>query len=351
MPTSIHEQTLLATVLPGLESVAIDEITTKLPKASIVGVYRGRILFNTQPPFDHTTQLRSVDNIYMLIERFKVGPHKADLAQLCSTVAKIDLLPFAKWVSSSLDSPTFVVNASKKGKMTYSRFDAADAAAEGILRRHPRWVKGQLDEHQLEFRLDIDQQDALFSLRMTAADFRFRGKQRLFTKAALRPTVAHALVWCSTPEPTDSFLDPFCGSGTLVCERMHYPAARICGSDISEEAISAARENVPLPHHTQAAFQRWDARNLPVDAKSITKIVTNLPFGRQILPHDDLSGLYADVLQEFKRILADDGAVYAITDQTDTLARAIATTGFQHEALATLSLKGTLPQLFCLRHG
>lgn len=348
MQLATHARIFLATVLAGLEDIAADEITVKLQGAVIREMTRGKILFEAALPLDQILQLRGVDNLYILVGRFSVGPHKADLATLRQSVAHLssNLDAAAAMVEPATDKPTFVVNASRKGRQTYSRFDAADAAMQGIADELSGWVIGAPEQHNLEFRLDIEDTSALLSLRLTSADFRFRGPQRLFTQAALRPTVAHALVWHSNPQRTDRFLDPFCGSGTILAERAHYPATRIQGGDISEDTVAVARQNTP-PADGAVTVQQWDARSLPIDANAIDKIVTNLPFGRQILPNDDLHSLYAQVLQEFKRVLTRDGVAYVLTNQDEILERS-SSAHFHRAVSAVLSLKGTRPKLFRL---
>jgi hypothetical protein len=65
---------------------------------------------------------------------------------------------------------------------------------EGIKKRYPHRKIDTSKNHDIEFRLDIIDDNALFSIRLTDAIYRFRQKQRSFNKAALLPTVAHAMV-------------------------------------------------------------------------------------------------------------------------------------------------------------
>lgn len=332
----------LATVLPGLEPVAAAELTAKIADAMLLEIRRGKLLFTTAAPVDDLLDLRSVDNIYVFIDRFGVGPHRSDLPDLKRAVAAAKIRGAV--AAAGLDGggrPSFVLNASRSGKQTYSRFELAAAAAEGIAEVCPRWRNGTPEEHQLEFRLDLADAEALLSLRITPASFRYRGETRGFSQAALRPTVAHALVWLSEPNPDETFLDPFCGSGTILSERAAYPAQRILGGDASAEAVAVARHNLP-----GATIQVWDACHLPLDAASVDCVVTNLPFGRQILTPDAVGGLYHDFLQELRRVLRPAGRAFMLTDQVDALETAGMATGLRLERLMPLSLKGLHPWIF-----
>ena len=83
--------TYMATIVPGLEDVAISEITSKLPGSWIQAKLRGRILFATDSSWEKLMQLRSVDNIYFHIAWLKIGSHKADLADLTSSIEDLEL--------------------------------------------------------------------------------------------------------------------------------------------------------------------------------------------------------------------------------------------------------------------
>jgi tRNA (guanine6-N2)-methyltransferase len=365
MPSTLPVPTYLATVLPGLEPVAESELRTKLPGAAVVETLRGKLLFSSRRPPADLLQLRTVDNLYRFIARFPAGPHRAHLADLAATIAGLDLSPAEAGVPPGA-RVTFYVNASRAGRHTYSRFQAAEAATRGILARQRRWRRGTAEDHDLEFRLDIAGDEALLSLRLTPPSFRFRGQERLFARAALRPPVAHALVWLTTPQPADCFADPFCGSGTIVLERAAYPARRIIGGDRSPEAAATARHNLAQlaagadsaagsraerAGASGPAIMRWDARRLPLAAASFDRVATNLPFGHQILSPEAILSLYRDLARELERVLTPTGCAILLTDQVDALERAAATARLRLESLAVLSLKGLHPRIFRLARG
>lgn len=332
--------TYMATVAPGLEPVAISEICTKLPSAWVQNQLRGRILFNTDAPWEDLEKLKCVDNLYLHIAWLKVGPHKVHLADLSTDIENTPMhhLPL---IASAGPSTKVVVNASRAGQHTFSRFDAANAALAGLSAAH-KFTPGTVDSHDLNFRLDIIDTDALFALKLTEPTFRFRGK-RTFSPAALRPPIAHALVWLSNPRSTDTFLDPFCGSGTIPIERGAYAALSITGGDNSPEAVAVARANAPS--HIQ--IRQMDACNLAnVAPNSITIIVSNLPWGKQIAPGQDITDLYSRFFQEMDRVLTSHGQAILMTDQESAIETACKVSGLGHQSLHTVSLHGALPTIY-----
>lgn len=337
--------TYMVTIVPGLEDVVISEITTKLPGAWIQARMRGRILFAANSTWEELQKLRSVDNIYLHMTWLKIGPHKADLTDLTNDVEKTTFPDFPYYLRARRYKARAIVNASRSGHHTFSRFDAAQAVLKGLTCAHG-FVAGTTDAHDMEFRLDIIDQDALLSLKLTNAAFRFRG-QRTFSQAALRPPIAHALIWLSEPKPNDVFLDPFCGSGTIPIERATYPAKSIIGGDISLEAVKAARQNAP----TQVDIHCMDACDLVgIAPQSVTAIVTNLPWGRQIAPDTDIGTLYSRFLSETRRFMVATGRAILLTDQKEALAEACCQARLKCTALYQLSLHGSLPTVHLVRH-
>ncbi len=336
-----------ATVLPGLETILESEIRVKITEAKDLRIERGKVFFHSSLPVESFTVLRTADNLYMLIHRFRVGPHKKHLADIQYEISRLDLSFAVKKRYGGM--VRFKVNASRMGHHTYSRFDAAEAAAKGIARRDSRFREDVAGAHQVEFRLDIYHEDSIFAVRLTDASYRYRSNRRRFTTAALRPTVAHALVWASSPQEEDRFIDPCCGSGTILSERLAYPYSQIYGGDLSAEAVEATIENTGF--HERLEIKHWDARNLPIDAAAVDKVITNLPFGRKISAGENIPKLYDDLLREMKRIVKNDGVILCLTDAGDAVQDAVEKLHLSCSPLATLCLKGVYPTLYRLNKG
>lgn len=334
----------MATVLTGLEPVLADEIRQRIPDAHLISCARGKVLFKSQQPLTTLMTLRTADNIYRRIGEFTAGLHKSHLAELEKQVARFDLsseLPAGKPTGS------YIVNASRRGDHTFSRFEAADAAMRAIARRYPGWIRGSSLDHTHEFRLDLMDDQAVFSLRLTDSSFRYRTASRSFAPAALLPTVAHALVRLSQPLSGDVFIDVCCGSGTLIAERAVYPYTRLLGGDLSGEAVRTARSN--LPPLIRKGVRMWDAREIPLPSGIADVVVSNLPFGRQIGERDELTSLYRDMVQEMARVLKPGGRAVLLTEDGALLRQAAESCSLSSEELLRLSLKGIHPAIYKLR--
>jgi 23S rRNA G2445 N2-methylase RlmL len=64
-----------------------------------------------------------------------------------------------------------------------------------------------------------------------------------------------------------------------------------------------------------ATWRVWDACSLPLDAASANRIITNLPFGKQIGTHETNQTLYTKLSQEFRRVLSPNGLLVTLTSE------------------------------------
>ena len=322
---------------PGLEDVLADEAREKLGWR--IDTVRGMVFASA---YEKTMKqdgepcwelLKCADNVYRIIGQGEVGPHKADLPALGAWAAEC-----IEWDAlSSCAKPQVRVTASRRGKHSYSRFQAA-AAVEAALVSALGWLPGDETRHDVALRLDIDNHKVMLSEKRSDAAFRFRG-ERTFLQGALRPTLAHALVRLSRPQPEDVFVDPFCGSGTIPLERAVYPAAAIHGIDIEKERMRIAQQN-----DTKGIiqWQQGDALQLPMEAQSIDAVVTNPPWGMQL---DTPGDLCVRFLRSLHPLMRDQGRVILL--QPDMPIEK----DWNVQRLHTLSLHGTLVGVwYCTPH-
>jgi 23S rRNA G2445 N2-methylase RlmL len=127
------------------------------------------------------------------------------------------------------------------------------------------------------------------------------------------------MVWLTHPDPTDVFVDPMCGSGTILAERMlAAPYAEVRGGDLAAQSVKATLQNLNTPHkpfHVQA----WDARDLPLAAASVDKLAANLPFGKQIGSPAEIRRLYPAFFRELSRVLKPGGLATVLSSEYELI--------------------------------
>ncbi len=169
----------------------------------------------------------------------------------------------------------------------------------------------------IRFHLYIQQNRATISMDLAGSSLHRRGYRVASVEAPMTETIAAGLLAASDWDGQTPLVDPFCGSGTILCEawmracvipagylraywgltalpdfdktlwrqvreradgKIHCSATTVRGSDIDPESIQATRTNLAqLPYGDRVKVDVKDARALMVPAD--TWIVTNPPYG------------------------------------------------------------------------
>lgn len=324
----------IAHVVPGLEAVA---------EAEIVATVEAERPFRVLREFDERTSvlifryaglpsalltLGTVEDVFALgPESERVPSSRAGLAAVRAAVGRGPA--FAEAVDLAFTvrprrrgKTTFRVIARKAGDHAFRRVDLQKAVELGVVDRLPTWRLVE-DDAQIEVWVSLIGPHLIVGLRLSDGTMRQREYRIASMPAALKPTIARGMVLLSNPHDDDVVLDPMCGSGTLLIERAI--AARyqlLLGGDRDEAAVAAARENIG-PRYKPIEIRRWDARQLPLDDSSVSAILTNLPFGKQIGTPTENRLLYPALLTEWVRVLREGGRMVLLTGDRALLTRTV----------------------------
>jgi tRNA (guanine6-N2)-methyltransferase len=143
-----------------------------------------------------------------------------------------------------------------------------------------------------------------------------RWYQQVHLPGALKPSVAAALVFLAQTTRTTTVLDPCCGSGTILIEAA-LQGASVCGGDRNPAAVAAAQENVAAG--VKVPIFQWDATSLPVATAAIDRVITNLPWGRQVPVDTALPVLQQRLYTQMRRVLAPLGRLVVLTHAPELL--------------------------------
>ena len=156
--------------------------------------------------------------------------------------------------------------------------------------------------------------------------------------AASHPTVAAALAWVAAPRGGDRIWDPFCGSGVELVECGRRADATLCGTDLDDHALDAARQNTA---GLRVTLVNADARTY--DPGPVEVIVTNPPLGSRV--QLDAAALLVACLPGFAKALVRGGRLVWITPtpkKTTPVAEAL---GLRREVRTSVDLGGVHGQL------
>lgn len=307
-----------AMTMPGLETLAFSEIRAKMPDAELVKFARGITLFRTATPPDELLQLRTTEDIFITIKHITgLGRGRDAVRVFHSALLNIEdmnaTLSVWRRAHKAIQPKTWRVVSQMVGPHDFRRTDAGQSVSDALRRIMPRGMRLVEDDADIEFWIWVGGSEALVGLRVSDATMRHRTYKREHLPASLRPTVAASMAWLARPTAEDVVLDPLCGAGTVGIERaLLAPFKSVSGGDIREEAVAMATRNTRAAH-VKATWSQWDARSLPLEDASITRIISNLPFGKQIGTHQENTSLYTALAKEFNRVITKDGVQVTLT--------------------------------------
>ncbi len=136
----------------------------------------------------------------------------------------------------------------------------------------------------------------------------------------LSPEIAELLILESNPTPKDIILDPFCGYGGILKERVHFNAYRkAIGVDSHERAIEGIHKELNRQINTRKNIQLifgdfFDQDEKVIPKSSITKIITDPPWtsfrGKSVFKDHAFENNqidYSEMLKKFEFVLMKGG--------------------------------------------
>ena len=350
--------TYYAQTMPGVEEIAWLEIRKRLKDAHFqrylfAKEQNGIVVFDYPGPAADLLRLRTTEDVFMQIAHFDdLTRLKRDLRGIYEIIATSEATGRAVndylRVRRFSAPPTYRVISRQYGRFEYSRKDLTATVWRSLKQRYPRWTP-VADDAQVEFWANLLGSTFLLGARLSDRTMRHRFERKVELPAALRPSVAAAMVFLTDPQPGDVFLDPMAGSGTILYERIQAGKfGRLLGGDIEQERVDAARKNVRGSRKKPGAgdppidIRKWDARELPLADASVDKVATNLPFGKQLRGSETPAKLYPPVLAELQRVVRPGGRIVLLSSEYDlikeevrTLPRLTITTGYSVAVLGT----------------
>ena len=148
--------------------------------------------------------------------------------------------------------------------------------------------------------------------------------------ASTTPVIAGIMCRLAKLRPDDVVLDPMCGAGTLlVVAAGSANLAPVLGFDISQRAVRDAAANLAR-RGIAGTVVRGDAGQLPLQAGTVDRVLTNLPFGKRVGSHDDNTELYPRMLRELTRVLTRQGRAVLLTEDKTLFRQAVQRTQNLH---------------------
>ena len=188
-----------------------------------------------------------------------------------------------------------------------------------------------LDHPETEYRAILSEDrcyfgKVLFCPDRGAYDLRNPGKRDFFHPGVMMPRMARTLINLTCAKNGDLLLDPFCGTGGILIEA-EMLGMRSLGSDFDPMMICGSRQNV-----TSSDLMLADATDLPFGNQSFDAVVTDFPYGQSVCIKkiDTMDNLYADSLDEIRRVLKPGHRAVVVTHRDISDIASLHMTVLQH---------------------
>ena len=243
-----------------------------------------------------------------------------------------------KWEDFFAPGNTFAIAGNvSDSAISHSKYAALrlkDAVVDYFKEKTGRRPDVSVRNPDIKLNLHIRNDRAVISLDTSGGALHRRGYREETVAAPMQETVAAAIIRFSQWDGSVPLYDPLCGSGTLLCEALMHcsnipagvfrnrfgfeslpdfkrgvwqqvketanenirelPQGLIAGSDVSAEAVSAARTNLLGLHNgNNVCIEKADFRKLPALEKCV--IVTNPPYGLRMGADVDLAMFYKEL--------------------------------------------------------
>lgn len=177
-----------------------------------------------------------------------------------------------------------------------------------------------------DWQINITRHGGLWIAEVGDLHYRHRFNRLRRQPWSTNPVLATVLTRIAKIKADQTVHDPFCGTGTiLIAAHQAHPSARLTGTDNDQPTLELARANLH-DNTTPAILTHADAVPFPHPDGAIDRVVSNLPFGKQVGNHAANTTLYPAIMREIARTLRPSGRAVVLTEDKRLLVHAVAKT-------------------------
>jgi len=276
--------------------------------------------------FTAIKHLRSVARAYVIVQNSKYNPsyisnHKSILGGLIDIVISNESKDVFK---------TFKISCAG------SESKEARGIAEYIKKTY-----GLVEKEDADIKIHIVKYDEVWEIgvQITPRPLSLRNYKLMNMSGAMDPTIAFAVNSFCGLENTNSYLNIFSGSATLLIEAAQcYPnIERFVGFDNDKKRISLAIQNIKKAGLVkEIQLKKKDIFDKP-DLGKFDVITSDLPFGMVISKNEDLNNLYQYFVEYCQETLNQGGKMVIYTSEHEIFEKIILNSKFK--IIETLDLK------------
>ena len=337
-----------ATTTPGIEDLACREVEKLILGKAFLDV--AKVFFQAEIKSVYLLNLKAsmLNKIFIMLCRGKF----AQLRDLYSLSRHVDY----GWIIDK--SQSFAVRSERIGTHNFTSMDVSRVIGQAVIDSYQEAykvrLKVNLDNPDVEIYALVRNDEFVLGVNTTGRSLHKRGYRVYDHPAALKPTIASAMLEIAGWPPREGLIDPMCGGATIPIEAAFKACnippnhlrrdfaflklkffAREEFEDVVESLMSQAKgECSPkifgmekYAHHLQGgirnaekagvlkviSFIRGDA-TIPAEYPkgTLSHVVVNPPYGIRMIPRGSPKGLYVGFIRALKKV-AKDGTLVLIS--------------------------------------
>lgn len=302
-------KTYFATCIEGFSEVISETLQKDISDIRIMNIFESSVLFQTTQEYKDIISRIYLNNVFVVLNSFPLEKEWMDgsLAKALHKDVEYKKILQSDPVFQGTKSMRIMVQ--KGSKLVHiprqiSKKIVAEITVQTRLQHNPL-------QADVEFWFLIrNEQFAVLGVKPT------RVKATAYQESKdgkLRPKLAHILNLLSEPNKDDVYLDPFAGHGALPWDRMNnFPYAKIYVSDINEKFVR--KYDKEYQKHSNIIIKKANAHNLAyLKDESVSKIVTDPPWGLYELKDINYEEFYTAMLKEMYRVIQKNGIIVIVT--------------------------------------
>ncbi len=204
-----------ATTVMGLEDICAREVAGILGLSGLPELGRGRIFFKAplEAIYELNLWARTMHKLFLLLYR---GDFGGTLEGIYKAARQLDYTGVIR------PDQAFAVRAERVGQHDFTSMDVAARVGQAVIDSYKAStgvrLKVNLDKPDIEIYAFVRDQELLIGLNTTGPSLHKRGYRVYKHPAALRTSVAAAMLYLAGWDGRGALLDPMCGGGTIPIE-------------------------------------------------------------------------------------------------------------------------------------
>ena len=103
------------------------------------------------------------------------------------------------------------------------------------------------------------------------------------------------------------------------------------------------------PRYKPIELHAWDATAIALGPASVSKVITNLPWGMRHGSHAENRRLYPYLIEEFRRVTRPGGLIVMLTAETRLMADLMSRGVFKPQKILRVSILGAPAAIYVVR--